>query len=147
MTTSNLELRSGRRNFLSRWKVLTLAGFGLGPFADAMPQFVSHLSPSQAAHTGEKRPGLPAPPAAADPDAQDQNSPNGVNPQAAKRVMAAKNEKEFREGVEKLYQMATDLREELAHAPKMNVLSVAMYKKTEEIEKLAKQLKGKAKGG
>jgi hypothetical protein len=29
----------------------------------------------------------------------------------------------------------------------MNVLSVRMYKKTEEIEKLAKQLKGKAKGG
>ena len=61
--------------------------------------------------------------------------------------MAAKNEKEFREGIEKLYQMATELRDELAQAPKMNVLSVRMYKKTEEIEKLAKQLKSKAKGG
>jgi hypothetical protein len=43
--------------------------------------------------------------------------------------------------------MAAELREELAKAPKMNVLSVHMYKKTEEIEKLAKQLKSKAKGG
>lgn len=62
-------------------------------------------------------------------------------------MMAAKNEKEFREGVEKLYQMATELRDELAQAPRMNVLSVRMYKKTEEIEKLAKQLKSKSKGG
>jgi hypothetical protein len=147
MTTSNPELRSGRRRFLSRWKALTLAGLGLGPFAAAMPQFLNPLSPSQAAHTGEKRPGLPAPPPSADPDAQDQNAPKGVDPQTAKRVMAAKNEKEFREGVEKLYQMATELRDELAQAPKMNVLSVRMYKKTEEIEKLAKQLKNKAKGG
>lgn len=61
--------------------------------------------------------------------------------------MAAKNEKEFREGVEKLFQLATELHDELAQAPKMNVLSVRMYKKTEEIEKLAKQLKSKAKGG
>ena len=61
--------------------------------------------------------------------------------------MAAKNEREFREGVQKLYELATELRDELAQAPKMNVLSVGMYKKTEEIEKLAKQLKSKAKGG
>jgi hypothetical protein len=112
-----------------------------------MPQFANHLFPSQAAHTGEKRPGLPSPPPSADPDAQDQNASKGIDPQTAKRVMAARNEKEFREGVEKLYQMATELRDELAQAPKMNVLSVHMYKKTEEIEKLAKQLKSKAKGG
>jgi hypothetical protein len=112
-----------------------------------MPQFATRLSASQAAHTGEKRPGLPPPPAAADPDDQDQNAAKGLDPQTAKRVMAAKNEKEFREGVEKLYQMATELKDELAQAPKMNVLSVRMYKKTEEIEKLAKQLKSKAKGG
>jgi hypothetical protein len=147
MTISNPESRSGRRQFLSRWKALTLAGLSLSPFAGAMPQFANHFSPSQAAHTGEKRPGLPAPPAAADPDAQDQNARQGIDQQAAKRVMAAKNEKEFREGVEKLYQLATELRDELAQAPKMNVLSVRMYKKTEEIEKLAKQLKSKAKGG
>lgn len=145
MTISNPESRSGRRQFLSRWKALTLAGISLSPFAGAMPQFANHFSASQAAHTGEKRPGLPSPPPAADP--QDQNASNGIDPQTAKRVMAAKNEKEFREGVEKLYQLATELRDELAQAPKMNVLSVRMYKKTEEIEKLAKQLKSKAKGG
>ena len=147
MTISNLESRSGRRHFLSRWKAFTLAGLTLTPLAAATPQFVDGLFPAQAAHTGEKRPGLPAPPPSADPSAQDQNASNGIDPQTAKRVMAAKNEKEFREGVQKLYEMATELRDELAQAPKMNVLSVRMYKKTEEIEKLAKQLKSKAKGG
>src|SRR5580692_4393724 len=147
MTISNPPSRPGRRQFLSRWKALTLAGLSLSPFAAAMPQFAKSLSPYQAAHTGEKRPGLPAPPPSADPDAQDQNTPKGIDPQTAKRVMAAKNEKEFREGVEKLFQLATELHDELAQAPKMNVLSVRMYKKTEEIEKLAKQLKSKAKGG
>jgi hypothetical protein len=145
MTISNRELRSGRRQFLSRWKALTSIGFTLSSLAAAVPLFANELSPSQAAHTGEKRPGLPPPPPAADP--QDQNASNGIDPQTAKRVMAAKNEKEFREGVQKLFEMATELRDELAQAPKMNVLSVRMYKKTEEIEKLAKQLKSKAKGG
>jgi hypothetical protein len=147
MTISNPEPRSGRRQFISHWKALTLAGFSLSPFAAAMPHLVNSFSPSQAAHTGEKRPGLPAPPPSADPDAQDQNASKGIDPQTSKRIMAAKNEKEFREGVEKLYHMATELKDELAQAPKMNVLSVRMYKKTEEIEKLAKQLKSKAKGG
>ena len=145
MTISNPELQPGRRHFLSRCKALTLASLSLTQFAATMPHFAIPLS--QAAHTGEKRPGLPAPPPSADPDAQDQNAPKGIDPQTAKRVMAAKNEKEFREGVEKLFQLATELHDELAQAPKMNVLSVRMYKKTEEIEKLAKQLKGKAKGG
>jgi|SRR5579863_5465942 hypothetical protein len=147
MTTVNSESRSGRRAFLARWKSLIIAGVSFAPFAAATPQFAKGLSFFQAAHTGEKRPGLPSPPAPADPDAQDQNAPKGLDPQTAKRVMAAKNEKEFREGVEKLYQMASELRDELAQAPKMNVLSVRMYKKTDEIEKLAKQLKSKAKGG
>jgi len=93
------------------------------------------------------RKGFPAPPAPADASGEDKDARQGIDPQTAKRVMAAKNEKEFREGVEKLFEMATELRDELEQAPKMNVLSVRMYKKTDEIEKLAKQLKSKAKGG
>ena len=144
--TANSESRSGRRAFLARWKSLIFTSVSVAPFAVAMPPFAHALSPSQAAHTGEKRPGLPSPPASADPNNQDQNASQGIDPQTAKRAMAAKNEKEFREGVEKLFELATELRDELAQAPKMNVLSVRMYKKTEEIEKLAKQLKSKAKG-
>jgi len=128
MKSASSERLTGRREILARWSCLALAGFNAIPAQD-------------------RRPGFPSPPPPADPSAQDKDAPQGIDPQTAKRAAAARNEKEFREGVEKLYQLATELRDELAQAPKMNVLSVHMYKKTEEIEKLAKQLKGKAKGG
>ena len=66
---------------------------------------------------------------------------------AAKRARLLQNEKEFREGVERLYQLTSDLRDELQKTTTTDVLSVRMVKKTEEIEKLAKALKNKAKGG
>ena len=134
MTSLNSMLRAGRREFFTRWTGTALLGLGaIAGLAPAPPQ--------------DRPRGFPNPPPPADPDEQDKNAPPGIDPQTAKRVMAAKNEKEFREGVEKLYQMAAELRDELTQAPKMNVLSVRMYKKTDEIEKLAKQLKSKAKGG
>jgi len=72
------------------------------------------------------------------------------NPQAtaaAKRAWLQQNEKEFREGVERLYQLTGQLREELQKTTTTEVFSVRMVKKTEEIEKLAKLLKNRAKGG
>lgn len=90
-------------------------------------------------------PGMPKPPLPAEPD-QDKDSPQGLDPQAAKRAQLRRNEKEFREGVERLYQLSGELRDEVTQTPSAGVLSVRMYKKTEEIEKLAKQLKAKVKG-
>jgi hypothetical protein len=66
---------------------------------------------------------------------------------AAKRAAMQQNEKEFREGIERLYKLTSDLREEVLNTKTTDVLSVHMIKKTEEIEKLAKLLKNKAKGG
>jgi hypothetical protein len=72
------------------------------------------------------------------------------NPQAiaaAKRALLQENEKEFREGVERLYQLISELHEEVQKTPTTEVLSVRMVKKAEQIEKLAKMLKNRAKGG
>ena len=72
------------------------------------------------------------------------------NPQAAaaaKRAMLRQNEREFRDGVERLYQLVSELREEVQKTATTDVLSMRMVKKTGEIEKLAKVLKAKAKGG
>ncbi len=72
------------------------------------------------------------------------------NPQAtaaAKRAMLQQNEKEFREGVERLYQLTSELHEEVQKTTTTEVLSVRMVKKAEQIEKLAKMLKNRAKGG
>lgn len=65
---------------------------------------------------------------------------------AAKRAALQQNEKDFREGVERLYKLTTELREVVQKTVTTDVLSVQMVKKTEEIEKLAKFLKNKAKG-
>jgi hypothetical protein len=92
----------------------------------------------------------PTPP----PPPQPAETPNPAemhsNPRAtaaAKRARMQQNEKEFREGVDRLYQLSGELREEVHKTTTTEVLSVRMVKKTEEIERLAKILKNKAKGG
>src|SRR5258708_25349172 len=72
------------------------------------------------------------------------------NPQAtaaAKRALLQQNEKEFREGVERLYELTSELHEEVQKTATTEVLSVRMVKKAEQIEKLAKMLKNRAKDG
>jgi hypothetical protein len=92
----------------------------------------------------------PTPPPPPQPAGKPNPAEIHVNPQAAaaaKRARLQQNEKEFREGVDRLYQLASELREEVQKTPTTDVLSMRMVKKTEEIEKLAKVLKAKAKGG
>jgi hypothetical protein len=68
------------------------------------------------------------------------------DPQSTRRVLLLQNEKEFRAGVNRLRQMVDELKEQLDKTTTTDVFSVQMYRKTEEIEKLAKQLKGRARG-
>lgn len=70
---------------------------------------------------------------------------NPAEAAAARRARLLENEKEFREGVERLYQLASGLRDELQKIPTAEVFSLQIVKKTEEIEKLAKRLKSQAK--
>jgi hypothetical protein len=93
-------------------------------------------------------------PPTAPPPPQPAETPNPAeihaNPRetaAAKRAILRRNEREFREGVERLYQLTSELREEVQKTATTDVLSIRMVKRTEEIEKLAKLLKSKAKGG
>jgi hypothetical protein len=69
-----------------------------------------------------------------------------LEPKGAKAAMLLQNKKEFREGVDHLYVLVNELREEVDKTATTDVLSVRMYKKAQEIEKLAKQIKNKAKG-
>jgi hypothetical protein len=69
-----------------------------------------------------------------------------LNPKDAKAAMVLQNEKEFRDGVEQLSVLVNELKEELEKTPATDTLSVKMYKKAQEIEKLAKQIKNKVKG-
>jgi hypothetical protein len=95
----------------------------------------------------QKRRPFPQPPEPSDK----QTNPAATAAVADAKRAAAKgalqeNEREFRAGIDRLYQLTNELREEVQNTATTDVLSIRMYKKTEEIEKLAKQLKSKAKG-
>jgi hypothetical protein len=122
-------MRETRRGFLASVAVLgSCLAAGRGWLASA----------AQEPHKG-----MPTPPPRAVP--QDEPPP-GLDPQAIRRAQLLKDEKEFRAGVERLYELTSELRQEVQKTPTTEVLSVGMYKRMEAIEKLAKQLKGKAKG-
>jgi hypothetical protein len=71
------------------------------------------------------------------------NSPNSLN---STKTMLEDRQKNIKKDVEKLYNLASQLKTEVEKTDSTTVLSLAMLKKAEEIEKLAKQIKDHAKG-
>jgi hypothetical protein len=92
------------------------------------------------------------------PEPQPRPSPNAPNPAyppglsgpeqkaADKKEMDRQNQAEVRAEVEKLYQLVSELREQVQKSDATSTLSISVVKKAHEIEKLAKQLKDRAKG-
>jgi hypothetical protein len=95
---------------------------------------------------GQKKNPFPTPPASAETQNPAETEGARRDPQGAKRLAMQQNEKEFRAGVDRLYHLAGELKQEVDKTVTTEVFSVQMYKRTEEIEKVAKLLKGKAKG-
>jgi flagellar motility protein MotE (MotC chaperone) len=89
---------------------------------------------------------FPSPPASAETQNPAEAAAAKTDPQSTKRVALQQNEKEFRAEVDRLYQLAGELKQEVDKTVTTEVFSVQMYRRTEEIEKVAKMLKGKAKG-
>jgi predicted methyltransferase len=65
---------------------------------------------------------------------------------AASKVALQENDKSIKKSVEKLFQLASELKAEVDKTDSVQVLSLAMVRKAEEIEKLAKDIKSRAKG-
>ena len=63
----------------------------------------------------------------------------------SKQLLEA-NQKEMKKNVEKLYDLASELKAEVEKTDSVLVLSLSMVKKTEEIERLAKEIRNRAKG-
>jgi hypothetical protein len=79
-----------------------------------------------------------------------QNFPGGLNgPQPAKGDKAAPNpmnQEQIAAMVQQLYKLASELKEEVEHTNLAAVFPVTFVKKAQEAEKLAKQIKDRAKG-
>jgi hypothetical protein len=80
-------------------------------------------------------------------DGSEDPSQPSVPPAATKKAVLEEHQKDIKREIEKLYDLATQLKAEVEKTDATSVLSVSMVKKAEEIEKLAKQIKDHAKGG
>ena len=82
------------------------------------------------------------------PDGSEDPSTNPNSPTfpASSKVLLEERQKNIKKEVEKLYDLASQLKTEVEKTDSTTVLSLAMVKKAEEIEKLAKQIKDHAKG-
>jgi len=63
----------------------------------------------------------------------------------SKAVLEA-NQKDIKKNIEKLFQLASELKVEVEKTDSVQVLSVPLLKKAEEIEKLAKSIRSRAIG-
>ena len=77
-------------------------------------------------------------------DANDNNAPSF--PPGTSKALLEQRQKDIKKNVEKLFELASQLKTEVEKTDATVVLSLAMVKKAEEIEKLAKQIKDNAKG-
>ena len=89
---------------------------------------------------------FPTPPQSAETQNPAEAADAKSDPQSRKRAALQRNEKEFRADVDRLFQLAGELKQEVDKTMTTEVFSVQMYKRTEDIETVAKVLKGKAKG-
>lgn len=124
-------MKEARRGFLL---MAAAAGFAIAEGGALFAQIPTKKSP------------FPDPPAPAEQQNPAEIAAASQDQKAAKRAALQQDAKQFRAGVEKLYDMASELKQDLEKTPTMDVFSLEMYKKTVEIEKLAKQLKAHAKG-
>jgi len=65
---------------------------------------------------------------------------------AASKAVLEENQKDIKKNVEKLFELATQLKDQVEKTDSTTILSVALVRKAEEIERLAHQIKDRAKG-
>jgi|SRR5271156_1648026 len=95
--------------------------------------------------------GAQGPPAAQPPPRPKGEDPAGAEDENPKLLPPTKaileaNDKDIKKSIEKLYQLAGELKAEVEKTDSAQVLSLAMVKKAEEIERLAREIKSRAKG-
>jgi hypothetical protein len=78
------------------------------------------------------------------PDAS--NKSDDTIPLPNTKAMLEDNQKDIKKNVEKLFQLAGDLKAEVEKTNSAHVLSLSLVRKAEEIEKLAHEIKTRAKG-
>lgn len=122
----------------TRRRVLALLGYAVG-----LAMVGGAALEGQSSSQGFPEPGQ---------DASQRNpSAHGDQPDSAlaaksTKAMLEENQKDIKKNVEKLFNLASELKDQVEKTDSATVLSLALIKKTEEIEKLARQIRERAKG-
>jgi hypothetical protein len=92
----------------------------------------------------------PAPQPRPSPNTPNGNYPPGLQGPRPKepdqKAIDRANQKELRDEVSKLFEMVTELKDQVERVDAASTLSLSVVKKAQQIEKLAKQIKELAKG-
>jgi hypothetical protein len=92
-------------------------------------------------------PGQSAPPQSRGPlPFPDDTNPNPNAPKIDMKKLLKHNQTQMQEDVDRLYELATELKSQVDGTDSSEVLSLALLRKAEEVEKLAHQIRGLAKG-
>jgi hypothetical protein len=125
-----------RRSVLSRRNILRVASAAVCAF------YVRAVS--TVAQTSDPVEVPQAPGSRRDRD-RDDNDPT-LPAAATKKALLEQRQKDIKKDIEKLFDLATQLKTEVEKTDATTTLSVAMVRRAEEIEKLARQIKDNAKG-
>jgi hypothetical protein len=85
----------------------------------------------------------PQAPGTADKESRGNEGP-GL-PNAEKRILED-NDKDMKKKVERLYELASELKDQVGKTDSSKVFSLNLMKKAEEIERLAREIKNRSKG-
>jgi gas vesicle protein len=90
----------------------------------------------------------PRPPMEPRPSAQDDgtNSKEGPSLPNPEKKILEENDKDMKKKVERLYELASELKDQVTKTDSSKVLSLDLVKKAEEIERLAREIKNRSKG-
>jgi len=117
----------------------------IGVFSGGVAAALLAVFPNtKSAFSQEPPSGLPSNPGGRRRNPGDPDDPNA--PVASRKAVLEEHQKNIKKDIEKLFDLAKDLKDEVDKTDATAVLSIAMLKKTEEIEKLAKQIREHAKG-
>lgn len=92
-----------------------------------------------------QQPGEPTPPIMPRHQKPEPGSEGPSLPNPEKRALED-NDKDMKKKVERLYQLASELKEQVEKTDSSKVFDLNLMRKAEEIEKLARDIKNRAKG-
>jgi hypothetical protein len=108
-----------------------------------VPAGIALMVHPAAATAAQQRPMQQPPPSSGSPRPGDVD-PN-LPPLDTKKILKA-NQQKIEDDVQKLFALATELRDQVKNTDSSSFLSVGLVQKAEEVEKLAHQIRSLAKG-